>query len=301
MLLTYGLTGGGEEQTATLAVPEAATLSLQQRAQAVIEAEARRQAAEQERAADIAEQRLAELQAGLDAPGPFLQLAQEGLLDPDGGPAGPRTEAEAILLETLRLEAIERRTRSLRTEPLVLTYRDTAAGPGAVSTTPPRALDPPPPVAAAGPAGTLEQSIASAGDFIQLLADLEAEEAAGSSGAATAAPVLPVTPLLDAVPAEAPIVERPEDPEGWDRIYEGSFLEAVLMTQLDEDFPGPGLATVAIPFYSADRQRVVIPRGARLVGAPWPAAADRTKNGSRSVSIGSSGPMAGRSGSHSTD
>ena len=45
----------------------------------------------------------------------------------------------------------------------------------------------------------------------------------------------------------------PEDPPGWERIHEGSFLEAVL-------------ATVSVPFYSADRQRILIPRGSRVVG-----------------------------------
>ncbi len=40
----------------------------------------------------------------------------------------------------------------------------------------------------------------------------------------------------------------------------------VLLTQLTGDFPGPVLATVSVPFYSADRQRILIPRGARVVG-----------------------------------
>ena len=56
------------------------------------------------------------------------------------------------------------------------------------------------------------------------------------------------------------------DPPGWERIYAGSFLEAVLVTQLSGDFPGPVLAQVAVPFYSADRQRVLVPRGARVIG-----------------------------------
>ena len=55
-------------------------------------------------------------------------------------------------------------------------------------------------------------------------------------------------------------------PPGWERIHEGSFLEAVLLTQLSGDFPGPVLAMVSVPFHSADRQRVLIPRGARVVG-----------------------------------
>ena len=58
----------------------------------------------------------------------------------------------------------------------------------------------------------------------------------------------------------------PEDLPGWERIPEGSFLEAVLLTQLSGEFPGPVLAMVSVPLYSADRQRVLIPRGTRAVG-----------------------------------
>ena len=61
-------------------------------------------------------------------------------------------------------------------------------------------------------------------------------------------------------------VETPDDPPGWERIYEGSFLEGVLVTQLSGDFPAPVLAQVAVPFYSADRQRILIPRGSRAIG-----------------------------------
>ena len=39
------------------------------------------------------------------------------------------------------------------------------------------------------------------------------------------------------------------------------------MNQLNGDFPGPVLASVSVPFYSADRQRIVIPRGARVIGS----------------------------------
>ena len=43
---------------------------------------------------------------------------------PGGGPAiVPLTEGEAELREVLRLEAIERRTRSLRSTPIAITYR----------------------------------------------------------------------------------------------------------------------------------------------------------------------------------
>ena len=50
----------------------------------------------------------------------------------------PLTEAEAELREVLRLEAIERCTRSLRSEPVTITYRRPAGGD--VPATPPAAL-----------------------------------------------------------------------------------------------------------------------------------------------------------------
>ena len=46
-------------------------------------------------------------------------------------------------------------------------------------------------------------------------------------------------------------VTTPADPEGFERIYEGSFLEGALITQLSGDFPGPALAQVSVPFYSS--------------------------------------------------
>ena len=61
-------------------------------------------------------------------------------------------------------------------------------------------------------------------------------------------------------------MSAPDDPEGFERIHEGSFLEAALVTQLSGDFPGPVLAQVSVPFYSRDRQRVLIPRGSRVIG-----------------------------------
>ena len=81
----------------------------------------------------------------------------------------------------------------------------------------------------------------------------------------------PAAPTASANPAPArdysfqARLSAPEDPPGWERIHEGSFLEAVLVTQISGDFPGPVLAVVSVPFYSADRQRVLVPRGARVI------------------------------------
>ena len=284
MLLTYTFTGGGA-QDAEIEVPEAADLGLQQRAQAAIEAEARRQAAQLRLQADAAERQLAQLQGEQESNAALLsagivpfqgQDPEAGLLPDDqpvpfGGQA-PRTEAEAVLLETLRLEEMERRRRSLRTGPLVLSYRNTdpeAAASDALSG-PLQAAQAVP--QAALPGVTAENAVATAGDFLELLTELNDRELAATAQPALAAggpAPAGVAPALALVQpeTETPVAGLPSDPAGWDRIYEGSFLEAVLVTQLSGDFPGPVLANVSVPFYSADRQRVLIPRGARLVGS----------------------------------
>ena len=279
MLLTYTFTGGGA-QDAAIAVPEAADLGLQQRAQAAIEAEARRQAGQLAQQAASAERQLAQLQSEQQSNAAILGAGivplpgqdPGGVLLPDDQPVpfggdAPRTEAEAVLLETLRLEELERRRRSLRTGPLVLSYRN--SDPEAAA---PDALSGPLQVAQAVPQAdlpgvTAENSVATAGDFLELLTELNDRERTATGQPAVAAGGAAPALALVQPETETPVAGLPSDPAGWDRIYEGSFLEAVLVTQLSGDFPGPVLANVSVPFYSADRQRVLIPRGARVVGS----------------------------------
>ena len=287
MLLTYTFTGGGR-QDAEVERPEAAGLGLQQRAQAAIEAEARRQATQLRLQADAAERQLAQLQGEQESNAALLsagivpfqgQDPGTGLLPGDqpvpfGGQA-PRTEAEAVLLETLRLEEIERRRRSLRTEPLVLSYRNSEAAVaeganagGALAElpgTPPGRVPASQAPQAASPGVTAEGAVSTAGEFLQLLTELNDRELTATAQPAPAAGPTPSLARLGPE-TETPVVDRPVDPAGWDRIYEGSFLEAVLVTELSGEFPGPVLANVSVPFYSADRQRVLVPRGARVVG-----------------------------------
>ena len=278
-LLTYTFTGGGGPE-AEIDVPEAAGFDLQQRAQAAIEAEARRQAELLSQQATAAERQLAELQNEQESTAALLGAGIVGLPGQDPGTGlfaddqpvpfagdAPRTEAEAVLLETLRLEEMERRRRSLRTAPLVLSYRNSEAAvaelPGTLSGRVPAAQAP----QAALPAVTAQESVSTAGEFLQLLTELNDRELAATAQPAPAEASGPAPSLALLQPeAETPVVDRPTDPDGWDRIYEGSFLEAVLVTELSGEFPGPVLANVSVTFYSADRQRVLIPRGARVVG-----------------------------------
>ena len=292
MLLTYTFTGGGA-QDAEIEVPEAADLGLQQRAQAAIEAEARRQAAQLRLQADAAERQLAQLQGEQESNAALLGASivplpgqnPGGVLLPDDQPVpfggdAPRTEAEAVLLETLRLEEMERRRRSLRTGPLVLSYRNSETGADATAAAAAQVPDALSRLAQAAqgtpqadlPGVTAENAVATAGDFLELLTELNDRERAATgqpalaAGGPAPAGVAPALALVQPE-TETPVAGLPSDPAGWDRIYEGSFLEAVLVTQLSGDFPGPVLANVSVPFYSADRQRVLIPRGARVVGS----------------------------------
>ena len=187
----------------------------------------------------------------------------------EGATAGAAyTEEEWRLRETLRLEEMERRSRSLRSTPVAQTYR------GAGGSAPGQAPESQEVAAAAqvGPSSTLEQlqktfEEATAGINAEADAAVAAEVARIQAESAVTGPGGPVA--VAAPPRDytaPPRIGAPEDPPGWERIHEGSFLEAVLVTQLSGDFPGPVLATVSVPFYSADRQRILIPRGSRVVG-----------------------------------
>ena len=204
---------------------------------------------------------------GGDESGDGEAVADDNASTGSGNPAGHRGAAigpaEFELREALRLEEIERRTRSLRSLPLAQTYRDpngsrdegarVASGGGAPSGE------------LAFPDVALESALAS---FEGSIAALESELASGlaadglppgSDGASPQQTPAPRSPAPG-------VMVTPEDLPGWERIPEGSFLEAVLLTQLSGEFPGPVLAMVSVPLYSADRQRVLIPRGTRAVG-----------------------------------
>ena len=198
------------------------------------------------------------------------------------------TTEEFELRERLRLEALERRSRSLRSSPVAQTYRQLDR-----ARSPTEAGAPPGPVEAIRSEGAaalaqalgtfegattgLEDEIAAEAEsdqaFLRALTGAQQGGGAAQAQADPAGPAAPAGPAPDSLGfpgaaaqpsrdyANPSRLESGDDPPGWERIYEGSFLEAVLVTQLSGDFPGPVLAQVAVPFYSADRQRVLVPRG----------------------------------------
>ena len=145
--------------------------------------------------------------------------------------------AEEELQQSIRLERIQREDMSLRSSPVALSFRseETQARPPIVEsepTAPPAAQAQPPSPASAPP------------------------------------------PPPRATPAEQALQEsnlvaatrRPASARGWERIEGGQWIEAVLVTQIRGDAPGPAIARASTPFWSRDRQRILIPRGARFVG-----------------------------------
>ena len=284
VFLTYWIGFGGEgrsEDELVLATQtdQAPGGSFTDRMAAQIEAEALR-AETRRAAADRALRARQQQQTNNAGPGPAGAGANEAMLlaGPSPETGQPYTEEEWELRERLRLEAIERRSRSLRSSPVAQTYRqlDGAAPAGAGAGQEQRAGPASPAEAMRAEEAALEEALgtiaaATAGLEDEVAAEAEADrafiEALRGTPAAAGTPSVPAA----AVPASRedsslPRLAAPEDPPGWERIHEGSFLEAVLVTQLSGDFPGPVLAVVSVPFYSGDRQRVLVPRGARVVG-----------------------------------
>ena len=263
-----GLTGQGQ-----VAQLDARLTDLQDRQQRQREREVAA-AAEREAAAARVAAGLGALPGGVTAAGmgvPGVPPA-DGEVDPSfstgggGGSESPRilTADEIELTERLRLEALERRARSLRTPAVVQTFRSPPSPVSGGSVAGPAAA---PPAAAAAPQGAFPMP--DTGALIGQIQD--AARAAGAlTGEGSGGTVPGVTGPEVAATAAPVTVTTPDDPAGFERVYEGSVLSAVLVTQLSGDFAGPVLAQVAIPFYSADRQRILIPRGARILGTAQP-------------------------------
>ena len=174
---------------------------------------------------------------------------------------------EAELRLRLHLESIERQQRSLLAAPVAHSVRD----------------------ADAHLAGDADTGVPSPQDRLANLYETLGAAAVQQSTAGTVPTTAAAAPggTLDVPLPDSnslPSYERPErvvapdDPAGFHRIHEGSFVEAVLVTQLSGDFPSPVAAVVAVPYYSGDRQTVLIPRGSRFIGT---AQAVRDQNQSR--------------------
>jgi type IV secretory pathway VirB10-like protein len=74
---------------------------------------------------------------------------------------------------------------------------------------------------------------------------------------------------LPAPPAPSRQTMKPPE-EGMKRLVEGTIIEAVLTNRLEGSFSNPLNAMVTTPAYDAERQTVLIPSGARVLGTSSP-------------------------------
>ena len=88
-------------------------------------------------------------------------------------------------------------------------------------------------------------------------------------------PIASAPPPPSPTPAAPPVVNTTRDTdigatEPLHTLLEGTAIEAVLVNRLDGTFEGPVQCLVTTPVYSLDRQAVVIPAGARVLGSAAP-------------------------------
>ena len=289
LVLTMG--GGPEEDLFEEADPEAVDQGFWSQLQSRMLRDREQVALDQQIAT---EREVAAEEAAREQAATAALLARAGTL-PGAGGFGPaagaeepvlQTAGEIELQETLRLEALERRTRSLRAPSLVQTFRNpdettgggadplmTPAGPGPAASAPaaPEAADGDAAVATVDPAAFLAQSQETQQALNEaLLTGLGGGEPDPGLREPMARTVPGVTGPEVAATAAPAALTTPADQAGTERVYEGALLSAVLVSQLSGDFAGPVLAQVAIPFYSRDRQRILVPRGTRLLGTAQP-------------------------------
>ena len=281
-IIAYAIQGGSteEERETTAGDPVLAGEGIQRRVDQSIE---QQQRLEQTRRAAQARDRL---RAQIQQPGPGQQTGPGRPATRTAGVTQSRTPmaggqayagddaldgmveaeiAEQELMQELNLQAIRRKHESLRSKPVVHSVRP---APAQVAAAPQFGTAP---IPTPDPNAEQIRSLHRAAENMMRLAE-QGMTQPGSSGQALppGAAALPPGSMQNQPPAHSPenpaTVTTPADPEGFERIYEGSFLEGALITQLSGDFPGPALAQVSVPFYSSDRQRILIPRGTRAIG-----------------------------------
>ena len=277
-IIAYAIQGGSsEEETETSGrAPVLSGEGMQRRVEHTIEEQRR---LEQLRRAAQARDRL---RTQMRQPGPGQQpgrgrppahtagLAQ-GQKPPSGGSGDPLDAlidaeiAERELLQELKLQSIRRRHESLRSEPVVHSVRpESGQGqPAQVAAAPQYGTGP---IPTSDPNAEQIRNLQRAAENMMRLANQETAAEPMLPPAAAGPPTDDANQPAEHTPENPARVTTPADPEGFERIYEGSFLEGALITQLSGDFPGPALAQVSVPFYSSDRQRILIPRGTRAIG-----------------------------------
>lgn len=160
--------------------------------------------------------------------------------------------------------ALTPETESLFADNVVQSRRPTGEQPFAAPSTPARPTGP------MGEDGDTDGSLAL---LDRALARMGPPPAAATPGTAVPAPAAAAVGVDAAGPDTAVAhTAAPTDPVRGIRLrlLEGTVIETTLINRLDGTFAGPVLVLVTTPVYSEDRQAVVIPAGARLIGSAAP-------------------------------
>ena len=157
--------------------------------------------------------------------------------------------AEQELLQELKLQSIRRKHESLRSQPVAQSLRSQPD-----RTLPAMRDGNPPSRSVRRPSDPDIEGLLHATENLMRLENENVAPAASSehllAPLATTGPSAPAgggpVAAQNQPPAHSPEnparVTTPADPDRFERIYEGSFLEGALITQLSGDFPGPALA-----------------------------------------------------------
>ena len=78
------------------------------------------------------------------------------------------------------------------------------------------------------------------------------------------------TPTVETTPPERTATDPIRSSDARQRLLEGTVIETVLINRLNGTFAGPVECLVTTPVYSHDRQQIVIPAGARVLGQAAP-------------------------------
>jgi type IV secretion system protein VirB10 len=182
------------------------------------------------------------------------QVQQEAMTSARPSQAGSRGARAAGERDPLTDDARRRESESLFADNVAFSRR-----PGAQRPTGGQEV---PGIAAVGTA-----PMPDAQALLQALARLAPQTGAAPS-ATTSTPQARTT----APPAGSATVAPSENPAPGPRLplLEGTVIETVLLNRLDGTFAGPVTCLVTTPVYAQDRQAVLIPAGARVLGAASP-------------------------------
>ncbi|HKV98809.1 MAG TPA: TrbI/VirB10 family protein [Vicinamibacterales bacterium] len=171
------------------------------------------------------------------------QVQSEVAASTTARPAGPRRASPPEPADPARQDARRREEQSLFADNVALSRRLTSQQPSVQSAAP----------GARSPEG-----------------EFRAHEPTPQPAAqATTGPEPTRAPLETAASSTPTRIENPA-PGRRLRLLEGTVIETVLLNRLDGTFTGPVSCLVTTPVYSPDRQSVLVPAGARVLGAAAP-------------------------------